>query len=282
MRAIRAVTIAVVSATSAVGFVGCSNAQSNGWIEIVLSKKQMGVGDFCTLYFEITNKTKINFSDLSVAFIKRDASGNVIGKGYESARTPPNGSGVSSHMVGPCSDLKTFEFTEVSDLSTIDGDFIEKKNRAMVIAIPVKTLSKVSGITLKSPGGAIEGAIQKAPQGNLLEQVVSPLTGTRALWNKFKDEGGLDSNSDFYGLNITNISVKFIDDKVSFALLNTSKSTAPKQIRASLANVCKGRDDDWKFENGSLTKGEILSGGVTCSYLTNDTARNYDIVLERK
>ncbi len=115
---------------------------------------------------------------------------------------------------------------------------------------------------------------------NVFEEAIDPFTGSREKWSTFKDEGGLNKVSDFYGLPVSSVNVSFKDDtSIKFFLLAVRKSVAPKDVRAALNVVCKTKETDWTKEDGYLTKGDAVNGNLTCSYLTNNESRNYDVSI---
>ena len=118
---------------------------------------------------------------------------------------------------------------------------------------------------------------------NLLEAAVNPLTGTRKLWDAFKDEGGLATFTDFHGLKINKATVNVDGDRVEVARLQVPAAIPPRKIREALNDACRGREQDWKAITDSRgTRGELITPQIICRYETDDGASDYEIVMQKR
>ena len=114
---------------------------------------------------------------------------------------------------------------------------------------------------------------------NMLEAAIDPFTGSQDLWNEFRDKGGLNNTSNFYGIPVAELSVQWHEGKVKMALMNVSKAVSPSDIRTALSKACAVTEKDWVKKTGALVTGKVQNGNIVCDYLTNDSATNYDVVI---
>jgi hypothetical protein len=154
----------------------------------------------------------------------------------------------------------------------INSYFSLKKTEITVI----EDSNKIDNLSAQSEG---ESKSTSAPKNNL-EAAIDPVSGSSELWDMFVDNGGLNGISNYYGMQVQGINVQWHQGKVKIALMNVSKSVAPVTVRSALSKGCGVQDSDWSIETGSLIKGNARNGKIECSYLTNDSARNYDVVIQ--
>ncbi len=127
------------------------------------------------------------------------------------------------------------------------------------------------------------GGVQGTRNLSLLEAAVNPLTGSRRLWEAFKDEGGLASFSDFHGVKINKASVNVEQDHVASSRLQVPAATPPRRVREALNDACRGREQDWKATTDSRgTRGELITPQLICRYETDDGASDYEIVMQKR
>ncbi len=127
------------------------------------------------------------------------------------------------------------------------------------------------------------GGMQGTRNLSLLEAAANPLTGSRRLWEAFKDEGGLASFSDFHGLKVIKAAVNVERDTVGSSRLQVPAATPPRRVREALNEACRGREQDWKTVTDSRgTRGELTTPDVICRYETDDGASDYEIVLQKR
>jgi len=163
-----------------------------------------------------------------------------------------------------------FAFFGIFALSGCDNG--QRQNESAVSPSPSATSENL-------PAGGSATAIASVTK-NVFEDAIDPFTGSREKWSQFTDNGGLNSQNDFYGMPVQGISVQWTDGKtVRMALMTVSKSVSPKQIREALNKSCQTAEADWQRQDGALTKGEVHNGKIKCDYLTNDSASNYDVAI---
>jgi len=127
------------------------------------------------------------------------------------------------------------------------------------------------------------GGAQGTRNLSLLEAAVNPLSGSRRLWEAFKDEGGLASFSDFHGIKINKASVNVEQDQVVSSRLQVPAATPPRRVREALNEACRGREQDWKAVTDSRgTRGELITPQIICRYETDDGASDYEIVMQKR
>ena len=165
--------------------VGESPNLANGLIEVILERKNVSnVGDFCDLYFELRNKTNLNFTALGIEFILRDTAGNIVDKRALRERVAPNSSAVTSSSTNNCASISSIEITGVADHSNIDGEFIRDKSK--VTSIPIKSATKVAGISIKSSGGALDEGTQANTGHEIVNQLsyCAAIAVGQSIWNR--------------------------------------------------------------------------------------------------
>ena len=127
------------------------------------------------------------------------------------------------------------------------------------------------------------GGVQGTRNLSLLEAAANPLTGSRRLWEAFKDEGGLASFSDFHGLKVIKAAVNVERETVASSRLQVPAATPPRRVREALNEACRGREQDWKAVTDSRgTRGELVTPEVICRYETDDGASDYEIVMQKR
>lgn len=142
-----------------------SNSGSTGSLEVILANRKNASGKICRWYWEIRNRSDINFTQLSLAIVLRDSSGNIVEKSFLSGKLVPNGSDVSDTLFD-CS-ATIVEITSLHDDSTkVDGEYLFKdgnKNfKAQALALPIRSGSNVAEVTMKSAGGTIATSMAAA------------------------------------------------------------------------------------------------------------------------
>jgi UDP-N-acetylglucosamine 2-epimerase len=102
---------------------------------------------------------------------------------------------------------------------------------------------------------------------NELEDSLDYIDGNiKKYWN-YKDKGGLNSESNLYGINITQMQISYNEDKITGATLIAQVGTAPLKIRESLSKLCHLKESDWTIRNEFEPMGEGKAEGRTCYYL---------------
>ena len=124
-------------------------------IEILLSK--IDRGQICTMYFDIKNKTKINFTNMAFDTVTRDSSNNIVNKDMFQVKATPNCSVVASHMENNCSSVSKVEIVGFAWITQIDGDILSDDLKKRINDMPIQSASSVDGLTVTSNGGKILG-----------------------------------------------------------------------------------------------------------------------------
>jgi hypothetical protein len=133
------------------------------------------------------------------------------------------------------------------------------------------------GSVIVMPGGGTPRSV------NLLEAAVNPLTGTKRLWETFKDEGGLAVYTDFHGLKIDKAAVDLQEDRVHTTRLQVPAATPPRKLREALNTACQGDERSWLVATDHRgTRGELQTPMLTCRYETDDGASDYQVSIIRR
>ena len=112
---------------------------------------------------------------------------------------------------------------------------------------------------------------------NMLEQALDLNSGTPALWAKFKDEGGLNKVSQYYGLPITELMLTHDNEKVKTIVLSTPAGIAPKTVRTALIAACGLKEDLWEFDNLGGDFGSAENSAISCAYKKPSGAGSYEL-----
>jgi len=248
--------------------------ESGSIIISAVNKETTGGGEYCRVHYEIENKTGVNFTELGFDTTAKDENGNILVKAPspEFRQALPN-SKVGSTIGGSLLSVKC-DRIGILDLSLrwveIDGTVLRGNPKRLAAFGKIIKSTPNGVVQISAQGGQVSELVtnNNEPKGNLLEKAINPFNGNRAMWEKFADAGGLNSESNYYGLSIKNATVEFEDNNSFKAVtLILGSETAPTNIRKSLSKVCRLTDSDWKFENGARTSGEATRNGVTCNYL---------------
>ena len=130
------------------------------YFEVLIGNKEVRTGDFCNWTFEITNNTKINFTNLALDIIARDTSGNIIEKTVVRWNNViPSANIAATRLLNGCQLITSFEFVGFSETSKINDEYIKKGE---VSSNQIKSASKVASITTKSAGGEVMGVVANA------------------------------------------------------------------------------------------------------------------------
>jgi len=125
---------------------GTSQSASNlGSVNVTLEKIDNLGGDFCELYVTVDNRTNINFTNLNLVVMSRDASGNISSQGWFNGRVIPGGSSVFNSQWKYCSSIKSLDF-KFNSTTQINGNFVSGADEQALMSIPIYTKSKVGYI----------------------------------------------------------------------------------------------------------------------------------------
>lgn len=132
---------------------------------------------------------------------------------------------------------------------------IMKKSSFWLIAFTCLLMSQVSDAqTTKKQSTPRQ---QAGSRLNALEQVLDLSSGTSAMLIDYKDDGGLNKVSSWYGINVTSFELQRGADGFPefISIVPDPYTTTIKQIRGVLNQVCVVNEEDWNREDlqGRLT-----------------------------
>lgn len=254
--------------------VNLTNTSTESGSIIISAISQKLEGGYCMIAYEIENLTSENFTRLRFESIAKDENGNILQKYpytlfeqvLPKSKVKSKNGGAFSNL--PCQRIELLELT--IDGVEIDGNSLYGNPKRVAAFGKIVKGSPNGEISVSAQGGQIAKVANTnaEPKGNLLEKAISPFYGNKILWDKFKDAGGLDSESSFYGLSVKNINSEFEnDEKIKIAILLLKSGAAPLDVRKSLSKACRLKEEDWKFESGPPQRGEATKIGVTCGYI---------------
>jgi len=258
--------------------------KNNQEIHVMLESKGDKYANICIFYFEISNLTNLNFTNLGFDLVTRDSSNIIVDKtDLIQLRIKPNDSITAKLPINHCDDVATIEISNIRNFIQIDGDSISKGKLQYVQSLPILSLSNVPNITMKSKGGVLSssqrskftnsdnGNNNKAYSRNLLEDSIDPKFGSRIKFSKFIDEGGLNTQSTFYGLNIKSLQGQWTSSGTpKVIVMRISGATSPKSIRTALNKVCNSNHDDWHISDVVNKNGNVTNGQLNCAYISDD------------
>jgi len=215
----------------------------------------------------------VSASDDGIAPYRRECFGLPVQRDGANAPAPS----FTPPPVAPANSVGQSGSTLLSPTGRDSGlaDFPVQADGGRVVVVPG------SNSIVVVPAG--RGGVQGTRNLSLLEAAANPLTGSRRLWEAFKDEGGLASFSDFHGLKINKATVNVEQDHVASSRLQVPAATPPRRVREALNEACRGREQDWKAVTDSRgTRGELITPDVICRYETDDGASDYEIVMQKR
>ena len=131
-----------------------NNGNNREHIEIVLTKKENSP-QLCHMYYEIKNKTQINFSSMQIEMVNRDSTDNIVNKDSFRIRVTPNGSAVADHIAQECSSISKIEIIGFGWLTEVNGESPKGSLKNEINELPIQSESRVATVTIKSNGGEI-------------------------------------------------------------------------------------------------------------------------------
>jgi hypothetical protein len=104
---------------------------------------------------------------------------------------------------------------------------------------------------------------------SLLLQSLDVKTGSKDIFSKFQDQGGLNSDNNMYGVYVN--AIRGLSYKqnggIKSAVLFLELGTAPAKIRQALNEVCYVNDSDWIIDSrGEPLTGKANRDGIKCEY----------------
>ena len=113
---------------------------------------------------------------------------------------------------------------------------------------------------------------------NSFEDAFNPFTGSKEKATKWRDQGGLDKQKNFYGVNIVSITSRFQENGMPASLrMEVDSGTSPESMRNALAKACQANSSEFRlvpnFPRGSILKFPIgekpglgMSYKLSCIY----------------
>jgi len=145
-----------------------SQSTSNlGSVYVTLEKVDNLDGDFCEIYVTADNRTNINFTDLNLVVMSRDASGNIVSQGWFNGRVIPGGSSGFNSLWKYCSSIKSLDF-KFNGTTQINGNFVNGADEQALMSIPIYTQSKVGNIVTTPKSQETVGSQNVSPQARPL------------------------------------------------------------------------------------------------------------------
>lgn len=117
-----------------------------------------------------------------------------------------------------------------------------------------------------------------------LEKLLHPETGNHPAFVDYQNRGGLDYDSDFYGLDILRLTAEWRREKVGAWILRTAPQNSPNSIRKAMNKVCGSRDSDWAEEidnQGTRFIGFFEDDSMRCR-IVRDRGMNWELMLTNK
>jgi len=105
---------------------------------------------------------------------------------------------------------------------------------------------------------------------NLLESAIDPKTGSKSKYDKFKDEGGINNESNFHGLSVRSFEIQYDKNGNSpTIIMRVSPTTSPKAVREALSEPCSAQEVDWTKSNVGNQSGKVSKNGIECVYVSD-------------
>lgn len=231
-----------------------------------------------TTFATLLGGAKKNFIDrLEVADVTEHEGNWVIGSGMAShlggtdeaafAIDINSGKAFATMLV----DGKSIHYFGVSNLAELPPPLLEwyKEHGGQFSNTQQQTLS-LQGITNNDQKLYADSSLppkSESLKGNLLEVATYLDRSTKEHFRKFKDEGGLDANSIWHGLKVSNVDARYAADgslnmvalkiypehtEYNFVGMASKKVASPKRVREILSEVCKIPFLNWKVHDSGF------------------------------
>jgi hypothetical protein len=129
--------------------------------------------------------------------------------------------------------------------------------------------------------------IKERKNRNQLEQVLDPFTSTARIFETFKQNGGLNNNSDFYGTTIERLRISYSEDgDFDYAILTSPRidfndSSFDFAIFA-LAHACEIPTTEFiRNEDDRYANAFAVNKRVKCSINSNTASESMDLTIKR-
>jgi hypothetical protein len=254
-------------------------------VDIALVKTRK-LYDNCEAFFLVKNGFDVNFTRFVVEYVSYDSGGNIVRKDVLDGRLPPRETAYLDTLIPDCTKVARLKLIGVASYTQINGEYISDKDRTVLIE-NIRSTSRIPNIDVASVGGAIDiqafGNLSLDRKLNPLERALNPFGGNRTLVNDFRDAGGVNKFSDWFGIDIQGYNVQFDKDgNVVTIALQVPMETAPLELRQVINDLCGFSESEWKKED----KGGFISGEANnqkCMGLYSPANRNsWMVTVQRK
>jgi hypothetical protein len=248
------------------------SAKPDEWIGAVLSSKDTpNSSDYCKINFDVENHTDINFSKLWIKLVTRDSAGRVIDSSHLSDRLSPQSRTTMAYWASHCSSVATVDLQGIEDISQVNGEFVPSgPARQRILSVPVRWVTN-------QPSGAVAGSGESASKPsataitsqtkNMLEAAIDPFSPDKALYDRYRDQGALNTQNSFYGLSINYLTSDWSPrGALNAVVMRVGPEVAPATVRAALTAACKVVPAAWQVQLDPWPRGQASRGGITCIY----------------
>ncbi|NOT15558.1 MAG: zinc ribbon domain-containing protein [Methylotenera sp.] len=243
---------------------------SDGHLEVTLSKiKEMSIGDYCSMYWEVKNITNLNFTNLEFDIVTRDSSGNISDKENFGHKVTPNGEAVIEELVTNCSSIAKIEFVGLHQYTQIDGEYADRVNKA-ALSLPIKSASNVPNVSITSSGGPItlDKKVDASESNNSSQNIQYYKLDDLMISMKFQSNP-FDVRKKLVG--------KYVETKM-FVEKFVDEGNKARLIGDMSGFTCLMNGDEYGAHNKKgiiVVKGKVAewSGGIgldDCQYVSND------------
>jgi hypothetical protein len=249
------------------------SAKPDEWIGAVLSSKDTpNNSDYCKINFDVENHTDINFSKLWIKLVTRDSAGKVIDSSHLSDRLSPQSKATMAYWSSHCSSVATVDLQGIEEISQVNGEFVPSgPARQRILSIPVRWITNQQAAAVAAGQGESVSKPNTAPltsqNKNMLEAAIDPFSPDKALYDRYRDQGALNTQNSFYGLSINYLTSDWSTrGALNAVVMRVGPEVAPATVRAALTAACKVVPAAWQVQLDPWPRGQVSRGGITCIY----------------
>ena len=215
-------------------------AHGNGNLKVFKNKKYLYGGHVNLAIGKMEGEAEIIEGD-GGKYVGNVVSGKYSGKGIYTSKTGYKFEGIWENM----DTCKKCIMTDPSGKSE-SGETINGKWKAQLLA----NQNSPPDFQVKQNKSAETPPNEKSKL-NKLEQILDFELGTQAAFTDFGEDGGLNSESRWYGIDISNMEIQWSakDGKPKFIALIPNRLNTIKQIRNAINLFCNLQESDWVKEN---------------------------------
>ena len=244
------------------------------------------VYDICAAYFVVKNGFEVNFTKLVLEYVSYDGRGNIIAKSNFDGRVSPKERAYFDANISDCGRVSRLEIVGVASYTQINGNYVSEEEQG-ILARHIRSVSRVPGVELAAKGGAVDiqtfGNLSLDRALNPIEKAINPFGGSRSLVADFRDAGGINKFSEWFGLEVQGYRLQFDSQgNVGTVALQIPADTPPLEIRQVLNDLCGFSESDWKREDrGNFISGEANNAKCMGLYSPADRS-SWMVTLQRK